>query len=118
LDACFSGVSRENEMLLADSRPVSIEFKQGSIPKNLNVFNASSGNEISSGYSQKLHGLFTYFFLKGLNKNADENNDGKITLGEMEDYLKENVSSQARKMGREQNPQLHTNKRDQILLEY
>jgi hypothetical protein len=118
LDACFSGISRENEMLLADSRPVSIKVKQGSIPKNLNVFSASSGSEISSGYSQKLHGLFTYFFLKGLNKNADINNDKKITYGEMEEYLKENVSSQARKMGREQNPQLHTNDKDKVLLKY
>ena len=118
LDACFSGVSRENEMLLANSRPVSIEVKQGSIPKNLNVFTASSGSEISSGYSQKLHGLFTYFFLKGLNKNADSNNDKKITYGEMENYLKENVSSQARKMGREQNPQLHTDDKSKILLKY
>jgi len=118
LDACFSGISRENEMLLADSRPISIEVKQGSIPKNLNVFTASSGSEISSGYSQKLHGLFTYFFLKGLNKNADINNDKKITYGEMEEYLKENVSSQARKMGREQNPQLHINDKDKVLLKY
>ncbi len=118
LDACFSGVSRENEMLLADSRPVSIKVKQGSIPRNLNVFTASSGSEISSGYSQKLHGLFTYFFLKGLNKNADINNDKKITYGEMEDYLKENIASQARKMGREQNPQLHTDDKSKILLKY
>ncbi len=118
LDACFSGISRENEMLLADSRPISIEVKQGSIPENLNVFAASSNSEMSSGYSQKLHGLFTYFFLKGLNKNADLNNDNKITYGEMESYLKENVSSQAKKMGREQNPQLHTNDKDKILLKY
>lgn len=118
LDACFSGISRENEMLLADSRPISIEVKQGSIPENLNVFNASSGSEISSGYSQKLHGLFTYFFLKGLNKNADLNNNNEITYGEMENYLKENVSLEARKMGREQNPQLHTNDKDKILLKY
>ena len=118
LDACFSGISRDNEMLLADSRPISIEVKQGSIPKNLNVFSASSGSEISSGYSQKMHGLFTYFFLKGLNKNADINDDKKITYGEMEEYLKENVSSQARKMGREQNPQLHTSDKDKVLLKY
>ncbi|MCK4654327.1 MAG: caspase family protein [Candidatus Cloacimonetes bacterium] len=118
VDACFSGVSRENEMLLADSRPISIKVKQGLIPKNLNVFLASSGNEISSGYSQKMHGLFTYFFLKGLNKNADINNDKKITLEEMENYLKENVSSQARKMGREQNPQLHTSDKNKVLLRY
>jgi uncharacterized protein YgiM (DUF1202 family) len=58
LDACFSGVSRENEMLLADSRPISIKVKQGLIPQNLNVFTASSDNEISSGYSQKFLFLF------------------------------------------------------------
>lgn len=118
LDACFSGVSRENEMLLADSRPISIEVKHSSIPNNLNVFSASSGSEISSGYSQKMHGLFTYFFLKGLNKNADSNNDKKITYGEMEKYLQKNVSSQAKKMGREQNPQLHTSDKDKVLLKY
>lgn len=118
LDACFSGISRENEMLLADSRPVSIEVKQGFIPRNLNVISASSGSEISSGYSQKLHGLFTYFFLKGLHKNADSNSDKKITFGEMEKYLKENVSSQAKKMGREQTPQLHTSDKDEVLLKY
>jgi hypothetical protein len=118
LDACFSGVSRENEMLLADSRPISIEVKQGSIPSNLNVFTASSDSEISSGYSQKMHGLFTYFFLKGLNNGADTNNDRKITFGEMEVYLRDNVSSQAKKMGREQNPQLHTSDKDKVLLKY
>ncbi len=88
LDACFSGLSRENKTLLANARPVSIEIKQDAIPRNLNIFTASSGSEISSSYSQKLHGLFTYFFLKGLNKNADINNDKKITYGEMEQYLK------------------------------
>ena len=118
LDACFSGISRENEMLLANSRPISIKVKQGSIPNNLNVFTASSGNEISSGYKEKMHGLFTYFFLKGLNKNADLNNDRKITLGEMENYLKENVSSQAKKMDREQHPQLHSSDKNQTLLKY
>jgi hypothetical protein len=60
----------------------------------------------------------SYFFLKGLNKNADINNDKKITLGEMENYLRENVSSQARKMGREQNPQLHTSDKNKVLLRY
>jgi hypothetical protein len=36
----------------------------------------------------------------------------------MEEFLKENVSSQAKKMGREQNPQLHTPDKNIILLKY
>jgi len=118
LDACFSGISRENKMLLADSRPIRIEVKKGTIPNNINVFTASSGCEISSGYEKKMHGLFTYFFLKGLNKNADKNNDKKISYKEMECYLKVNVSSQAKKMGREQNPQLHSSDKNKVLLKY
>jgi len=43
-----------------------------------------------------------------INKNADLNSDNNITFGEMENYLKENVSSQVKKMGGEQHPQLHT----------
>ncbi|MBC8384750.1 MAG: caspase family protein [Candidatus Cloacimonetes bacterium] len=118
LDACFSGLSRDNEMLLADSRPISIEVKKCIIPENIDIFTASTSNEISSGYKDKKHGLFTYFFLKGLNKEADENNDSKITLEEMENYLKENVTSQAKKMGRMQNPQLYSSDKSKILLEY
>jgi len=118
LDACFSGISRENEMILADSRPIRIEIKEGFIPSNISVFSASSNDEISSSYNEKMHGLFTYFFLKGLNKNADINNDNKITFGEMEEFLKSNVALQAKKMGRQQNPKLYSSDKSKILLEY
>jgi hypothetical protein len=38
--------------------------------------------------------------------DADTNKDGKITLGEIQAYLIENVSRQAEMMGRKQEPQL------------
>lgn len=37
LDACFTGANRENEMLLADARPVSIQLKNNYI-SNVTVF--------------------------------------------------------------------------------
>ncbi len=118
LDACFSGGSRDNQPLLADARPVYISVEGGTVPKNTVVFSAASGREISSAYKQKLHGLFTYFFLKGLNGNADENKDKKITVMEMQGYLEAYVPQQARKMGREQTPTLIGKDGNRILLRY
>ncbi|MBA7713744.1 hypothetical protein ES703_122754 [subsurface metagenome] len=118
LDACFSGGTRDNQPLLADARPVYISLEGGVVPKNTVVFSASSGEEISSGYKQKRHGLFTYFFLKGLNGDADKNKDKKITVSEMQDYLEENVPAQARRMGREQHPHISGNDSNRVLLSY
>jgi len=118
LDACFSGGTRDNQQLLADARPVYISFEGSAVLKNTVVFSAASGKEISSAYKQKLHGLFTYFFLKGLNGDADENKDKKITVIEMHGYLEDNVPQQARKMGREQTPQLTGKDSKRVLLKY
>ena len=118
LDACFSGGTRENQLLLSNARPVYIEVDSGNIPKNIIVFSAASGREISSGYKQKSHGIFTYYFLKGLKGDADSNEDKKISNLEMYNYLDENVSIQARRIGREQNPQLLGSDKNRILLVY
>lgn len=37
------------------------------------------------------HGVFTYFLLKGLEGNADYNNDAAVTLGELTSYLSQEV---------------------------
>jgi hypothetical protein len=44
--------------------------------------------------------------MKGMEGDADANRDGKITLGEMQGYLAENVGRQAGMMNRKQEPQL------------
>jgi hypothetical protein len=44
--------------------------------------------------------------MKGMEGDADSNQDGKITLGEMQSYLAENVSRHAAMMSRKQEPQL------------
>jgi len=118
LDACFSAVSRDNEALLADARPVSVRLKTAPVPKHTVVFSAASENEISSAYKQKLHGLFTYFLLKGLNGESDLNDDKSITATEMQEYLLDNVQRQAQKMGREQHPKFIGIDQSRLLLEY
>jgi len=119
LDACFSGGTREAQMLLADARPlVHIEIERAMIPKNTVIFSAASGSEISSAYKQRLHGLFTYFFLKGLNGDADGNKDRKITVQEIHKFLEDHVPKQASRIGRDQTPQLIGADTGRVLVTY
>ena len=118
LDACFSGANRESEMLLADARPIFIEVLGPTALGNITVFSASSGNEISSAWPEKKHGLFTYFFLKGLKGNADSNRDKVLTIHELSDYIKTNVSETAGFLDREQTPGIQTRDKNVILVRY
>jgi hypothetical protein len=71
------------------------------------VLAASSGDQISSTYEEKGHGLLTYYFLKGLQGEGDLNKDGAIEMGELFEYVKPNVQRVARKQyNNEQTPQL------------
>jgi uncharacterized caspase-like protein len=76
--------------------------------KNGVVFTASSGKQVASWYRKKQHGIFTYYFLKGLRGGADADGNGQITVGELKDYLMKNVPEQARILynDREQTPEI------------
>ncbi|NQT65684.1 MAG: caspase family protein [FCB group bacterium] len=117
LDACFTGANRENEMLLADARPLMIEVKSP-IAHGITVFSATGQKEISSAWREKKHGLFSYFLMKGMQGEADVNNDNKLTLKELGDYIQEKVSEQAGHLDREQTPQMISNDDSRILINY
>lgn len=117
LDACFTGANRENEMLLADARPVSIQLKNNYV-NNVTVFSATSNNEISSSYPKNKHGLFSYFLMKGMQGEADTNKDNKLTINELFDYTKKNVSKIAGTLDREQTPQLECLEPEKIIINY
>jgi putative spermidine/putrescine transport system substrate-binding protein len=118
LDMCYSGVSRDEETLLASARPVRIVAEeQGDIPDNFTIFTASKLDQISSGLKEAKHGIFSYYLMKGLEGKADSNEDKKITNGELLAYLDENVSQKALELGRQQNPSLAGNP-DQVLMRY
>ena len=117
LDACFTGANRENEMLLANARPISIQVKNKYI-NNVTVFSATSSNEISSSYPINKHGLFSYFLMKGMQGKADKNKDKKLTINELFEYTKENVSKTAGTLDREQTPQLQSIEQERIIINY
>lgn len=107
IDSCFSGVGARS-VLAEGMRPMNLSvenpvFKKG----NVVVLTASSGSQASSTYKQQAHGLLTYFFLKGLQGEADANQDGRIELSEAFNYLKPQVERTARReFNNQQTPQL------------
>jgi len=75
-------------------------------------------NEISSSYPQNKHGLFSYFLMKGMQGEADENNDKNLTIQELFDFTKTNVSRTAGTLDREQTPQLECINPNQVIIKY
>jgi hypothetical protein len=118
LDTCYSGVSRDEQMLLASARPIRIVAgNEGEIPDNFTIFSATELDQISSGLKEAKHGIFSYYLMKGLEGNADSNKDKQITNGELLAYMDINVSQKALEQGRQQNPSL-TGNPDQVLMRY
>ena len=118
MDTCYSGISRDEEVLLASARPIRIAADdQDGVPDNFTIFTASQLDQISSGLKEASHGIFSYYLMKGLEGKADANKDKQITNGELLAYMDQNVSQKASELGRQQNPSL-AGDRDQVLLRY
>lgn len=93
IDACFSGGSNAG-MLIGQASPLAIEVENPAVlGPGRAVFTSSSGTEISSWYPEMKHGLFTYFFLKGLKGEADQNGDLVLTSGELFDYVSDKTNA-------------------------
>ena len=105
LDACFTGQTRNSEMLIANARPIVIKPLAAAIPDNVTVISAASGAQISGALEEKEHGLFTYYLLKGLGGDADSNKDKSINISELKSFVFAKVKEQAALNGREQTPE-------------
>lgn len=117
LDACFSGVSRTDEMLLAGVRGIVIKPKQSeTFADNLVAISASSNDEFSSSYPEKYHGLFTYHLLKALKGEASGGRD--LSIRELFSYLEKYVPVAAGYLDRDQHPTIRGKQKDRILVEY
>lgn len=124
IDACFSGSSRVSEKKkmenLVAAKGVIIKPKLVSPWKqdpNFTVFNSSGPSETSLGFDPSQTGLFTYYLCVGMQGDADENMDNKITNGELNKFVKEKVEETSKKIFGTQIPQFHGNE-EMILLEY
>lgn len=107
LDSCFSG-SGGRSVIAKGMRPMVLSVENPLLARGRTVvLAASSGEQVSSTYDQKSHGLLTYFFLKGLQGDADRNRDQNVELTELFEYLKPQVERIARReFHNEQSPQL------------
>ena len=118
-DACYSGQSNTGEALIAGLKPLKITSDdEGSIPENVNIFSSSGLDQTSSTIKEAEHGIFTYYLLKGLQGNADKDEDKKITNLELFEYLKKNVGNEAMKQNHDQEPMLKTEKPEQVIMKY
>lgn len=117
IDACFSG-SSEGGMLLQAISPVFIKSENKVLrDENAVILTSAASEQVSSWYTEKYHSLFTYYYLKGLQGDADLNKDQKVTLKEMYQYIGEHVPYMARRLNnREQTPEI-TGSEDTILIE-
>jgi hypothetical protein len=113
LDTCYSGTTRGTDMLIA-SRPIAIRALKQSIPNNFTVFSAAAGDQTSKPLEEAKHGMFSYFLMKGMEGDADANNDNKITAQELHNYVKENVTQQS---SGSQTPELQGDK-DRVLVQF
>jgi len=117
IDACFSGNTPKG-MLLKGISPLTVVPVISKGYENLNIITAGKEGEVAGWYSEKRHGIFTYFFLKGIRGEADVNNDGVLTYGELADYLEENVPYYSRRLhGIEQHP-VFTGKREEVIVKW
>jgi hypothetical protein len=106
MDACYSGQIRTGETLLASARPIVIQPKASGFPANFTVISASAPDQLASSSPELKHGVFSYFLMKGMEGEADLNKDGRITVEEMQSYLKEAVGRKAMALNRTQQPQV------------
>ncbi|MDC0548882.1 caspase family protein [Alphaproteobacteria bacterium] len=88
--------------------------KEKSIPNGFTLFSAASNEQISHPLEEAKHGMFSYFLMKGMEGDADTNNDNKITAQELHNYVKENVTQQS---SGSQTPELQGNK-NRVLVQF
>ena len=116
LDSCFSGAKRVSPMKILWSHD-KIKLKNGVL------MTSSRGTQYSSWYEEKQHGLFTYFFLKGIqSKKADFNHDHEITLKELFQYVSDRSNGvpyySLRLNNIEQNPTISGQDYNRVLVSY
>lgn len=87
LDACFSGATRDDKMVIADSRAIARVPKKQGLTGNVAVFSATSEAQTAMPYHEKGHGIFTYYLLKHL-----QDTKGNVTLADLKDYLTKEVT--------------------------
>lgn len=100
VDACFSGSSRNNTSVKKGERGVVMKPREADPEGNMFVLTAASGQQTALPYTEKHHGLFTYYLLKKL-----QDSKGNATLKQISDYVKKEVEATSNRVNlKEQTP--------------
>ena len=89
LDACFSGATRNEEMLVP-TRAISLKAKEGLPQGNMIVFSATTNDQTAYPINNEGHGMFTYYLLKKL-----QDSQGNASMEEIVDYVRSNVNQRS-----------------------
>ena len=103
LDACFSGNSAAG-WLVRSASPVYVKTTPPAPSRGLTLITAAAGDQVASWDETARLGLFTRHLLDALNGAADRgrdgDRDGRVTLGELERYLDDEMTYAARRQFR------------------
>ncbi len=99
LDACFTGISETAKFITPTSPAIPNEGK-------IVVFAATGVSQAAEPYTEKKHGMFTYFLLKKLKETK-----GNINYQELDEYLRSEVGITSLNVNRKaQDPQTEFSK--------
>ena len=105
LDSCFSGQGSRS-VLRAGIRPLVTRISPGYFPSSGKIiaFSAAQPDQEAGVLKDQGHGLFTYYFLKGLDTGAVR--QGHVTVAKLYRYLKRRVTEKANLDNRGQVPEI------------
>ncbi len=123
IDACFSGYSGDGSAVVRNISPVKLQVQNPlMMHPEVTFFTSSQMEQVSNWYPDKQHGMFTYFFLKGLRGKADANGDRKITVAEMKAFLKDPNNGipywSKREFQRPQDPVVFSADPERVMVDY
>jgi osmotically-inducible protein OsmY len=108
MDTCYSGSAKGGKQTLVASRGLRIVKKDAlsDLPSNFTLFSAAANDETAISHPTRKNGLFSYWMMRGLEGEADSNNDDKLTNGELHAFISDKVQKTAIAKGHNQHPQL------------
>jgi uncharacterized caspase-like protein len=119
IDSCYSGVAGGRTFERPDYQaraPLTDEFLEHLGGEGRFVVTACDVNEVSLEATALGHGLFTYYLTEGLKGAADQRQTGFVSVHELYEYIHENVSKHARKLGGSMHPLQKGSVRGRVLL--
>jgi hypothetical protein len=118
LESCFSGMT-ERGSLIRSASPVFVKSSQPTAGSGMTVLSAAQGDQIASWDHGAGLGMFTNYLMRALYGEADGgrwgDGDGKVSLGELEAYLDDEMTYAARREYRRVQQSSLTGDRQMIL---